>query len=375
GSNTRFFTVGIGYGPNEFFIKQMARTGGGKSVLIAPGERIEPRILSLFKSIMSGSITDLKIDWDEDTEQAPHSPVVFTGDIVSILARVSADRELPNEAIISGKVGDVGKRFALKIQEIRGGDIPIPLLWARESIRDIEEDTTGMSDRGSKQVQRKENRIKEEIIEISKEFALISRETSFIAIERREENNKTIGEVALRKVPVNLTKGWHGLERSNLHLLNLCVAPSYSRRQLSEKEYLYDMAMELPAVTHHESTKYTNQDILLKILSLQQAKGGFRISKEVAELIGIPFQDLKVNARRIKINEEIDRFVLLSTAIILFLLKKRFVDMEDLWISVVQKSDKWFKREVERTNPRSEGISLEHWVDTFIENLKFDGKP
>lgn len=43
GSNTRLFTVGIGYGPNEYFIRQMARTGGGKSVLIALGKRIQSR--------------------------------------------------------------------------------------------------------------------------------------------------------------------------------------------------------------------------------------------------------------------------------------------------------------------------------------------
>lgn len=341
--------------------------------MIAPGERIEARILGLFKSIIGGSINELNVDLGEDTEQAPHSPIVFTGDVVSILSRVSDDSELPEEVIISGRMGDIDKRFPVRMQKICGEEMPTPLLWARERIRDLEEGTTGISDRGSKQAQRKENIVREKIIEISKEFGVISRETSFIAIERRKEKDKTAGEVALRKVPVLLTRRWHGSGLSNLPLLNLSLA-SLNRMHLSEKECLYDRAMESPAVTRQEPYQYTNQDILLKILSLQQAKGGFRINREVAEMIGISFQDLKVNARRIEIDEEADRFVLLSTAIILFLLKKRFVDMEDLWINVVQKTDTWFRKEFERTSPRLEGISLEQWVDAFIEKLKFDGK-
>lgn len=372
GNDTRLFTVGIGYGPNEYFIRQMARTGGGKSILIAPGERIEPRILGLFKSVMTGGIADLKIEWGEGIEQVPYSTVVFTGDVVSMLARVSDDRGFPEAVIISGRLGELDKKFPVRLQKICGEEMPIPLLWAREMIRDVEEGTAGFYDKGSKQAQRKENRVREKISEISKEFGLISRETSFIAVERREGKDKAYGEVVFRKVPVLLTKGWHGTGLYNLSALHLSTIDR-SSIYLSEVGCLYDRAMS-PADSHHEPYQYTEQELLLKILSLQRAKGGFSISREVADMIGISFQDLKVNARRIEINEEIDRFVLLSTAIILFLLKKRFGDMEDLWINVVQKSDKWFKKECERTNPRIEGKRLGQWADAFMENLKFDGK-
>ncbi len=375
GSNTRLFTVGIGYGPNEYFIKQMARTGGGKSVLIAPGERIEPRILSLFKSIMSGSITDLKIDWGTDAEQSPYSPIVFAGDMVSILARIADGTGLPEEVAISGKAGSTEKKFTLKMHEICGGNIPVPLLWARESIRDIEEGTTGISDRGSKQTQRKENRIKEKIIEISKEFGLISRETSFIAIEKREEKDKTIGEVVLRKVPVNLTKGWHGA--GSMHFLSAFSGINFSMKamHLSSPDSAYiseELSREgsLSKNVSIEPRRYTAQDILLMVLSLQRAAGGFMITKDAASILGIDFSDIKKRSKTITVEETIDRFVLLSTAIILMLLKKKFDHMKDSWIAVVQKSEKWLEREIERTKPHIKGVSLDEWVDDYVANLK-----
>ncbi|MBI4332738.1 MAG: VWA domain-containing protein [Chloroflexi bacterium] len=40
-AKARLFAVGIGHGPNEYFIKQICRISGGAAEMIAPGERIE----------------------------------------------------------------------------------------------------------------------------------------------------------------------------------------------------------------------------------------------------------------------------------------------------------------------------------------------
>jgi len=41
---SRLFSIGIGAGCNEYFIKGIARAGGGASSFIYPGERIEPKV-------------------------------------------------------------------------------------------------------------------------------------------------------------------------------------------------------------------------------------------------------------------------------------------------------------------------------------------
>ncbi len=56
GQGVRFFTVGIGYGPNEYLIKECARRSGGVYELIAPGGRIGPRVLGLYRRMTSPSV-------------------------------------------------------------------------------------------------------------------------------------------------------------------------------------------------------------------------------------------------------------------------------------------------------------------------------
>ncbi len=57
---------------------------------------------------------------------------------------------------------------------------------------------------------------------------------------------------------------------------------------------------------------------------------------------------------------------LLSTAIILQLLKKYYSDREDEWKDLVEKTGRWFKNEVSRTEPRIDGVRLEDWAAQFI---------
>jgi Ca-activated chloride channel homolog len=70
------FTVGIGYGPNEYFVRQVARTSGGLAVLIAPGERLEPPVLRLFNRAMSEPVTGLRLGMARPRRAGPlqHPP-------------------------------------------------------------------------------------------------------------------------------------------------------------------------------------------------------------------------------------------------------------------------------------------------------------
>ena len=96
------------------------------------------------------------------------------------------------------------------------------------------------------------------------------------------------------------------------------------------------------------------------------------ITRDAASILGIDFSDIKKRSKTITLEETIDRFVLLSTAIILMLLKKKFDHMKDSWSAVVQKSEKWLGREMERTKPHVKGVSLNRWVEEFVEKLGSD---
>ena len=61
---------------------------------------------------------------------------------------------------------------------------------------------------------------------------------------------------------------------------------------------------------------------------------------------------------------------LLSTAIILQLLETYYSGREDEWKDLVGKTERWFKDEISRTEPRIEGIPLEDWATQFAKTLK-----
>jgi hypothetical protein len=101
-------------------------------------------------------------------------------------------------------------------------DVPLPsdeaashssvrTLAARARIRELEEGSDWLSARGSQQRDRKVSSARDEIIALSLRYRLISRETSFVAVERRD--TPVTADIKLRKVPIALTTGWGGLER------------------------------------------------------------------------------------------------------------------------------------------------------------------
>ncbi len=53
--------------------------------------------------------------------------------------------------------------------------------------------------------------IKDMIVSLSKKYRVLSSLTSYVAVETRKEKDKAKGEIVLRKVPVMVTMGWHGL--------------------------------------------------------------------------------------------------------------------------------------------------------------------
>ena len=88
----------------------------------------------------------------------------------------------------------------------------IATLAARERIRELEEAPEWAKARGSRQT-RGASDDREGDHRAERSYGLMSRETSFVAIERRD--TPVVGDVQLRRVPIALTSGW-GDEASSL---------------------------------------------------------------------------------------------------------------------------------------------------------------
>jgi len=391
-AHTRVFPVGIGAGCNEHFIKGLARAGEGASEFIYPGERIEPKVLSLFGKLGQTGLENALIAWGAgEAEQAPFSPAIFFETPVTVFARTTAGDFTGKEVELKGKVNGSERSWKIPVLDAPNNNLPIPTLWARERVRDLEDSVAFTEGSGSRQAERKKESREKTILEICKRFGILSQSASYVAVEEREERKKTTGELELRKIPVLVTVGWHGMGSTSgkfapaashpivkfamadsvdyCRVFDASTVEAYAqqrsgprRRELREDTMIgYGESLEMQAADRQRELEFVFQ-----ILSSQRAKGGIMLDERLTHYFSLDYKELQHIAEEIEVTVRVDKFLLLSTAILLIVLDTRFTSLSQAWLRMAQKSKDWLMDVVKEGAPRIRGINLMPWVDEFV---------
>jgi Ca-activated chloride channel family protein len=310
---------------------------------------------------------DAGVDWKGMTvEQAPgRVPPVFAGDVLTVFARIESGSASAVELVVGGE------RFAVPLDLERaepGG--PIPTLWAREAILELD-DTTLRS--GSNQSRPgSEDRRHARLVELGKRYGLMNSATSFVAVEERPASEQVNARAELRKIPVALTSGW-GLGRDVTRRMVGGAMPAMavlsSPAPMAPMRFaaapppapsavpaggIWAMAKRAvlgegsakggaePRVGHAEAARGASTyavDPLYDVLMTQSAGGGFKLSPVLANWLGA--ERMERLAPHLKAQDE----AVVVTSVVIAILERDHADREPEWRPAVAKAKGWLAKQ------------------------------
>jgi hypothetical protein len=362
-ARTRIFTFGIGAGASHHLVRGLARAGGGTAEFIHPGERIEPKVLRQLGRLLSPALTNVKVEWTDGTvTQAPSTvPPVFSGGRLVTYGFVKGPRPSAVRLSAHSPAGPLTWELALstEAQPSSATSGIVGTLAARARIRELEEGEWA-AERGSRQSGRRESRVRGEIIALSLRYGVLSRETSFVAVERRE--TPVVADMALRRVPIVLTTGWGGVERLFPAMRQHAVLP-YARLSSTQSPPMSVMRRGISFLTGDEREDEDADSAVVfsrmaeplqvralqvddvhsrmqALVVLQRADGSWALTRELAQVIGQDLDDLRAavpggpggDAATVRA---------WATALALAWLEVHAADRQDEWELLAGKARRW----------------------------------
>jgi len=206
-------------------------------------------------------------------------------------------------------------------------------------------------------------------------WSLVSRHTSFVAVEQRETPAE--GAAQLRRVPVAITRGWHGIGAAGLvkgqapamaaaslstYLAEVSPGEGINRMASLEAGAAEDIECSSPAPPR-TSVRRTLRDLLRssspasiepsqaappvrpldRLIALQGADGSWPLTDELARALGWPdAKRLREALGRDLAGDQAERAA--STALALAWLERECADARDEWHMLASKGREWLER-------------------------------
>lgn len=178
GKDARFFSFGIGAAPNRHLLDGIAGQGKGKAVYCqrVGGKYNRDAVNEFFEAIDSPVLCDIDIDWNgvAVTDISPARVTdLFAGHPLVVRGRSKVGGA--HTIYVRGRVGANYVEYPLKLDFDNAGNHPaVPVIWARNRVAELESE---MLD------DQEDPRLIQEITDTALKFNLMSRFTSFTAVD------------------------------------------------------------------------------------------------------------------------------------------------------------------------------------------------
>jgi Ca-activated chloride channel family protein len=195
---SRVFMIGIGSAPNNFLMSRMAEVGRGSYTHIGSVDEVNARMTELLDRLTRPAVTDLtaRIAGARAELTPSQLPDLYAGEPLVVLARGVSLTGGTLE--LSGRIGGREWRRSVPLSEAVEGP-GVAKLWARRRVAEIEvADTLGQMEEGA---------ASDAIARLGLDFALVTRETSLVAIDRTPVRPRG-QRLTEQDIPLNLPHGW-----------------------------------------------------------------------------------------------------------------------------------------------------------------------
>lgn len=208
--NARLFSFGIGSSVNRYLLNRMAEVGRGFVQYILPQEDTEKVVSTFYNRIQNPLLTDISIDWGnvKVKDIIPSViPDLFSVEPLLIVGRY--DTESKGNIKVNGKIVNQDTSFNIPVEltfkteeQMKKENKLLGFIWARSRIKEIIAKSYG----------NETSEMKKEIIDLAIKHHLMSKYTSFVAVEKDlVRDPDKIPETV--HVPVEMPEGveWDGV--------------------------------------------------------------------------------------------------------------------------------------------------------------------
>ena len=188
GKNIRLFNFGVGYNVNTHFLDRISSEHGGFTTYVQPEEDIEVKVSDFYSKITCPVLKDITFDYGDVVVYDIYPkeiPAMFKGGQILVFGRYRDGKK--TEITLSGRSNDTTKKFIYKttFPDERIENEFIPKIWASRKIGYLTDQA---------RLHSYDKELIDEIVQLSKDYGIITEYTSFLVHEDRNMSRAEMSE-------------------------------------------------------------------------------------------------------------------------------------------------------------------------------------